>query len=347
MAAIGKRVGTTDEKDQALNKIDDAAHYLMRVISDVLDMAKIEANKMELTPTEYDFNKMLEQVLTIARFQTDEKKQNLTVAVDKNVPEYILGDEYRLAQAITNILTNAIKFTREGGEITLTVSHPAKTRLQITVQDNGVGIPAHKIDKVFDVFERGDGSERYEKSGTGLGLPIAKRVVELMGGRIWVESEPDEGTTITFTVAIEPVSTLEGQAREEINVTDYTHFAGKKILLVEDLDINREIVLAALNDTGLHIDTAKNGRDALDKISADPEKYDLIFMDIQMPVMDGLEATRQIRALPRTRRLPIIALSANVFKDNIEECLSAGMDDHLGKPFDIGIILEKLRTHLV
>jgi len=202
------------------------------------------------------------------------------------------------------------------------------------------------------VFEQAENGRRREYGGTGLGLSISKRIVELMGGKIWIESELGKGAKFAFTIKVQPGRKSGSDTTETAEVIDRDAnkgiLTGKKLLIAEDIEINREILIALLDDTGLKIDCAENGKEALDMIAADPEKYDMVFMDVQMPKMDGLEATRRIRALPpRIReKLPIIAMTANVFKDDIEACISAGMDDHLGKPLDIDKVLEILRKYL-
>ena len=396
MTTIGKKAGNMVEKNRALDKIENASSHLLAIINDVLDMAKIEANKLELSPVEYNFEKMLQKVVSLIKFRVDEKQQTLSVNIDEKIPHYIVGDDQHMVQVITNLLSNAVKFTPEKGKISLDAALIEETddycELRIEVNDNGIGISHDKQEKLFDAFEQAESGTSREYGGTGLGLTITKRIVELMGGRIWVESELDEGATFIFTAKVlrgkEMESNMENNAenykenntenesRENGNSnrngnhkengnfqdnknsegygghngkTDYSDgFSEKMLLLVEDVDINREILVTLLEDTGLIIDCAANGEEALDMVAAAPDKYDIVFMDVQMPKMDGLEATRQIRALPDLRgvELPIIAMTANVFKDDIEKCLAAGMNDHLGKPLEIDMILEKLRIYL-
>jgi signal transduction histidine kinase/ActR/RegA family two-component response regulator len=359
MTAIGKKTQGSVEKNHALNKIGDASSHLLNVINDILDMAKIEADKLELTPVDYNFEKLLRKILTIIHFRADEKQQNLSINVDKNVPPYIFGDEQRIAQVITNLLANAVKFTPEGGEIRLEASWIEETdghcKLRVEVIDNGIGISPEQQKKLFYAFEQAESGTSREYGGTGLGLAISKRIVELMGGSIWIESELGKGAKFIFTV-----KTIRGKRNEDAdeysdaNKSDRSgeasinEFEGKRLLIAEDIEINREILIALLEDSGLIFDCAETGKEALDMIVAAPEKYDIVFMDVQMPQMDGLEATRQVRTLfaHQGKRLPIIAMTANVFKDDITACLAAGMDDHLGKPLDIDRVLEILRKYL-
>ncbi|MDR2577467.1 MAG: response regulator [Chitinispirillales bacterium] len=352
MTAIGKKARDIEQKDRALNKIEDASTHLLGVINDVLDMAKIEADKLELSPTEFNFERMLQKTMTVANFRVDEKRQVMTVSIDNKIPGFIIGDDQRLTQVITNLLSNAVKFTPEGGKIHIEATLAGETaedcELRIEVSDSGIGISPEQRDRLFLPFEQAESGTSRKFGGTGLGLVISKRIVELMGGRIWVESELGTGARFIFTVKVQRGRKEDDNASEcsEIDsAAAYTGaFEGKRMLLAEDIEINREIVMAFLENTGIIIDCAEDGKKALDMIEATPGRYDVVLMDVQMPRMDGLEATRRIRALPAA--LPIIAMTANVFKADIEECLAAGMDDHVGKPLDIEKVLEKLRKYL-
>jgi len=356
MTTIGKSAKDINQKDYALDKIGDASSHLLGVINDVLDMAKIEASKLELASVEYNFEKVLQKTLTIIHFRVDEKRQTLTADVDSNIPRFLVGDDQRLAQVITNLLSNAVKFTPESGNIHLAASLLNETdgncELRIEVADSGIGISPDQQERLFNAFEQAESGTSRKYGGTGLGLAISKRIVELMGGRIWVESELGKGARFIFTI-----KALRGNDRvnDSPGVEDVVEsraasdgeFIGKTLLFAEDVEINREILITLLENTGLVIDCAENGKEAVEKMEAAPEKYDIVFMDIQMPIMDGLEATRRIRKLPMCERgkLPIVAMTANVFKDDIEACLAAGMDDHISKPLDVDKVFEKLRQY--
>ena len=350
MTAIGKKAYGIAEKDIALGKIGDAASHLLGIINDVLDMAKIEADKLELAPVEYDFDDMLQKVTTVVNFRVEEKHQQLIIEIGDSVPHFIVGDDQRLAQVIANLLFNAAKFTPEGGtiglKITLADEIEGICELRIEVADNGIGISPENLKKLFHAFEQAESGTSREYGGTGLGLVISKRIIELMDGEIWVESEYGRGSRFIFTVKVLRGGLLSDSPESDEQGMD--RFEGKKMLLAEDIEINREILIALLDDTDISVDCAENGQEALEMINAAPGKYDIVFMDMQMPKMDGLEATRRIRALPSLRDagLPIIAMTANVFKDDIEACLEAGMDDHLGKPLDIIKVIEKLHKFL-
>jgi len=357
MTAIGKRAAEIERKNYTLDRIEEASTHLLGVINDVLDMSKIEASKLELSPLEYNFEKMLQKVAGIIHFRVAEKLQKLTMNVDENIPRFLVGDDQRLAQVITNLLSNAVKFTPEKGEIRFEASLLGETdglcELRIEVADNGIGISPEQQARLFSAYGQAESGTSRQFGGTGLGLLISKSIIEMMGGKIWIESELGKGARFIFT--IQAPKAEDRRADEEpaeayaaLPPMQKNAFAGKRLLLVEDMEINREIMITLLEDSGLLIDSAENGKDALDMVTAAPDKYDMVFMDVQMPHMDGYEATRRIRALPalQGRKLPIIALTANVFKEDIDACVAAGMDDHLGKPFDLVKVCEKLGIYL-
>jgi len=353
MTLVGKKAKISEERVQALNKIGDASSHLLSVVNDVLDMAKIEADEMELVPVEYNIKHLIEKILSVVQYKADEKQQLLTVSIDDNIPNIIIGDELRLLQIINNILSNAIKFTQDKGEISLNVSlteGSGGNELCVGISDNGIGISDEMQGKLFDAFEQAESGISRVYGGTGLGLSISKKLIDLMGGKIWVESTLGKGTKVTFAIpfVFEQVDTDNNYMHitiDDFEDTDTLNLLkGKHLLVVEDIEINREILIALLDDTGLIIDCAENGKAALDMITTEPDKYDIVFMDLQMPVMDGLEATKHIRALPERKRgkLPIVAMTANVFKDDVEACLAAGMDDHLGKPLEYNKVISTL-----
>jgi len=357
MATVGIRAGNISGKTDALRKIDEASSHLLGVVNDILDMAKIEADKLELKNDDFHFGDMIKRLCIVVRQQADEKNQELSVKIDEGIPAYLTGDGQRLAQIVTNLMANAIKFNREGGRIGLEIKLVQSTEefneLLFIVTDDGIGISAAQQEKLFNPFEQVDSGISRMHGGTGLGLSISKRIVEMMGGRIWVESELGKGSTFLFTVrAGRCYKTDDGFAPHSVKVPEVLSddvLAGKRLLIVEDIKINRHILISLLNDTGLVIDCAENGREAVDMINAAPDKFDVILMDIQMPVMDGLEATRLIRGIrgESKKRLPIIAMTANVFTGDIEDCIKAGMDDHLGKPLEFEKMMLMLRRYLV
>ncbi|MDR0648810.1 MAG: response regulator [Synergistaceae bacterium] len=487
MTAMGKAASDSARKDYCLGKIGDASAHLLGVINDILDMSKIEANKLDLSPVSFDFERMLQKVVGVITFRVDEKRQDFKVRIDRGIPRTLVGDDQRIAQVITNLLSNAVKFTPDGGSIRLDASLTEDDKdscvVQIEVADNGIGISPEQQTRLFRSFEQADNTTTRRFGGTGLGLAISKRIVELMGGRIWIETELGKGSTFAFTVRLrrseeggheeflspglnratmkvlavddDPdvieyfgeimdrfgvncahakngedalahlrddgpydlyfvdwkmpdidgieltrrikaqsdakcvvimISAAEWSAIEDdakaagvdkflskplfpsaiadcINeclgpavqegwsepaeeVADC--FKGYRILLAEDIEINREIALALFEPTGAAFDCAENGKEAVRMFSDSPGKYDLILMDVQMPEMDGYEATRLIRALdiPEAMEIPIVAMTANVFRADVDRCIECGMNDHLGKPINFDEAVRKMRKYL-
>jgi len=375
MVTIGRSVSDVERKDYCLSKIGDASNHLLGIINDILDMSKIEANKFSLSPVEFIFEKMLQRVVNVINFRIDEKAQKLSVNIDKDIPKRLIGDDQRLAQVLTNLLGNAIKFTPEKGSITINARFVKEEddvcTIQIGVSDTGIGISPEQQARLFQSFEQAESNTTRKYGGTGLGLAISKNIVEMMGGEIWINSEVGKGSTFTFTVKMkraaeitdESVNTNKQQA-EKIGANTGV-FAGRRLLLVEDVEINREIVQSLLEPTQLQIDCAENGAEAVRIFTENPDKYDIIFMDVQMPEMDGYDATRRIRAFEKQRNsntesaketpkqlsgqpkgVPIIAMTANVFHEDIQKCAESGMDSHLGKPIDINEVMSKLHAYL-
>ena len=487
MTAIGKNTTDVQRKNYTFSKIDDASKHLLGVINNILDMSKIEAGKFELSPTEFIFEKMLQRVINIINFRAVTKKQQLMVHIDSRIPIYLICDDQRLAQVITNLLGNAVKFTPEDGSISLMVRFISEAdnlcSMQVEVRDTGIGIRPDQQAILFFPFQQADSNIARNFGGSGLGLSISQNIIHMMGGNLWVESEQGKGTSFFFTfkalrgtnkrnirnsTMIEKLKSLhilvidddqeilayfkntmrgyglncdvaingeQGLAIAEENVMYNAYFLDWKlqdmdslvlagilkamysnvnskiimlldaewnelednmknagidyflpkplfpsailsilsdsddnelykpedananiegafrdhhIMLVEDLEINREIIVTLLEPTNISIDNATNGAEAIQLFKTNPNKYDLILMDIQMPIIDGYEATRQIRALdcPQSAEIPILAMTANVFNEDIEKCLNAGMNDHLGKPLNFDEMLEKLRQYL-
>ncbi|MDR1659556.1 MAG: response regulator [Desulfovibrio sp.] len=350
MTTLAENSSDAARRDYCLKKIKEASSHLLGVINDILDISKIEANKLELSCTDFDFNTMLEKAITVSDFRMQEKHLNFTVRVSEDMPRALYGDDQRLAQVVANLLGNAAKFTPECGEIELDARLAGEENglyvLQISVRDSGIGISEEQQGRLFRSFEQADNSTTRRFGGTGLGLAISKRIVEMMDGRIWIESEPGKGATFAFTVKIKGGALSEETAQSATEETD--NFEGFHLLLVEDVEINREIVISLLEPTRLAIDCATDGVEAVAMFSGNPERYDLIFMDVQMPRMDGYEATRHIRALdaPRSGTIPIIAMTANVFREDIEKCLESGMNGHIGKPLEFKAVLTQMRRYL-
>jgi signal transduction histidine kinase/CheY-like chemotaxis protein len=360
MTAIARSAAEEDRRKYALDKVEEASSHLLGIINDVLDMSKIEANKFDLSNVEFEIRSLLQKTVSFVRFNMDAKRHKFTMRVDDEVPVFIKGDDQRLAQVLTNLLSNAVKFTPEDGEIGLYVSlirtEHKVCELRFEVRDSGIGVSPENQKKIFRMFEQAESGTTRKFGGTGLGLSISRHIIELMGGNIHVESEAGKGSRFIFTVKMPAVNKdVSAYVHKEKNKTAGSdaieEFKGKKLLLAEDIEINREILISLLEGTGLVIDIAENGNEALDKYKNDPGSYDLIFMDMQMPGMDGIEATKQIREFEKNevvfnKRVPIIAMTANVFKEDIESCIAAGMNDHIGKPLDVNTVHEKLRKFL-
>ncbi|MCL1808398.1 MAG: ATP-binding protein [Clostridiales bacterium] len=359
MTSIGKSAPDLARKDTAFAKVESASSHLLGVINDILDMSKIEAGKFELSLEEFSFEQMLQKVINVSSFRIEEKRQKFTVYIDRAIPKNLIGDDQRIAQVITNLLSNASKFTPEEKSIHLdahlTSEENGACTLEISVKDTGIGISADQQSRLFSSFEQADNDISRKFGGTGLGLAISKRIVELMGGDIWIESKLGAGAKFVFTIKVqrgsEPAPTLHSDLSRSENPhpDELPSFAGRRLLLAEDIDINQEIMLALLEPTHLDIECAKDGAEALSIFSAEPERFDLVFMDVQMPVLDGLEATRRIRSLDsaHAKSVPIIALTANVFREDIEKCIEAGMNGHIGKPLDLDEVMGDLKLYLL
>jgi signal transduction histidine kinase/CheY-like chemotaxis protein len=367
MTAIAKKTNDPDKTNECLDKIEGASIHLLGVINDTLDMSKIEADKFELSPVSFSFEKMIKSVIDVVQFPLKDKKQELFTEIDPKIPPVLFGDDKRLSQIIINILGNAVKFTPAGGTITLKVSlldqDAAGCAVQVDITDTGIGISAEQQEKLFDPFQQAENNTSRRFGGTGLGLAITKRIVKMMNGRIWIDSAPGQGSTFSFIVNIlTPGKDVRSEAAAPPSSSgaaaeagELQTFEGRRILIAEDVDINREIAVALLEGSLAEIEFARNGQEAVEKDCASGSAYDLIFMDVQMPEMDGYEATRRIRAIEKERQatertpqkpIPIVAMTANVFKEDIDACLEAGMDGHIGKPIDLDELMGKLRLYL-
>jgi len=352
MAAIGKSSHDTDKKDQSFQIIEDASAQLLRMINDILDMSKMESDEFELSQNKFCLEEMLSHACSTIKLLAEEKKQTFTIDIDENIPVNIISDEQRLSQVVVNLLSNAVKFTPEHGSLSLSArmidEKDGYCGIRFNISDTGIGIPVEHQERLFLPFEQVDGGNTRKFGGVGLGLPISKNIVNRMGGKIWVESELGKGSSFIFEINTR-IGDGEGDD-SDLSKKDGSGdriFSDKKILIAEDVDINREIISALLDDTGIEIRFAGNGVEVVEMFSSDPGLYDLILMDIQMPLMDGYEATRRIRAsgFAEAGNIPIIAMTANTLREEVEECLSAGMNSHLGKPVDIDDVIATLKYY--
>jgi signal transduction histidine kinase/CheY-like chemotaxis protein len=353
MTSIARSEKSVERKDYCLGKIHDASVYLLGVINDILDMSKIEAGKFEISRAKFDFRKMIQRTVSVINFRALEKNQSLDTRVGENIPNTLIGDDIRISQVISNLLSNAVKFTPANGSINLDARLVKQEgdvcTLQIEVADTGIGISPEQQSKLFMPFAQADNSISRKYGGTGLGLAISKRIIEMMDGVLWVESELNNGSKFYFTFDAETAAEDDaGASGSEDEAELQNVFEGARILLAEDVELNREIIITVLEQAKVEVECAENGEEALKLFSEAPGRYDMIFMDVQMPVMDGYEATRRIRAhnAPEAKRIPIIAMTANIFKEDIERCIASGMNGHIGKPLDFDKVFDKLREHL-
>ncbi|MDR0855215.1 MAG: response regulator [Christensenellaceae bacterium] len=499
MTQIAKSSKDITRKEYCLDKIQEASLHLLNIINDILDISKIEADKIELSNAPFSLENLLQKVADLSQIKADIKHQTLIVNFDDKCPAHLIGDEQRISQVVTNLLSNAVKFTTQNGVVKLLVSLVSKQkegdrcRIKFEIEDSGIGMSQDQIGKLFQAFAQADTSISRRFGGAGLGLTISQHLAQIMNGSITVESQLGVGSRFTFecelqedlqyskdkaqkvcdlskvkilavddsedvrlyfedrgdklgfncitadsgeqaleiieqeessrpfdlifldwrmpgmsgvelarqiynkygsNITIIMISAYEwGEIAEEAKaagitdflpkplftsslidciaqhfspeaaaveeleisekiVTEYSDncFAGKRVLLAEDIEINREIAASLLADTGIEIDNAENGVLCYDMFLMNPDKYDLILMDIHMPYRDGYMTTKMLRAIksiPKAKTIPIIAMTANVFKEDVDRCLAAGMNDHIGKPIDVGELLYKLKKYLL
>ncbi len=345
MTAIALQQGQSQERIlDCLQKIQSSSDYLLGLINDILDMSKIESGKMKLDPVSFHIYEMLGTIKELVTTQAAAKEIEFVQDIQLSHGTF-LADKMRISQVLINLLGNAVKFTPEKGRITLEVkeegpveeSVPAGKAERVTVafavRDNGIGIAKEDQDRVFRSFEQASGRNPSKQQGTGLGLSISSRLVQMMGSNIRLESEPGEGSTFYFRIPLQLGEDTEEEVQEES-----FFFDGYRILVVEDNEINAEIAQCLLEERNFTVDCVHDGRQAVERIrTTEPGTYDVILMDILMPVMDGLEATRRIRSMEREdcRSIPIVAMSANAFDDDLKKSVECGMNGHLSKPVEV------------
>lgn len=323
-----------DRQRDYVSKMHYSARALLGIINDILDFSKIEAGRLELENTDFNLQTTLANLDSLIGHLAREKNLEFEFHVDSNIPKYLFGDSNRLRQVLLNLAGNAVKFTKVGSVkilVTMRRKRKDKVELQFCVSDTGIGLSTEQIDHLFQPFTQADSSTSRKFGGTGLGLAICKRLVEMMDGDIWVESKPDKGSDFKFTAKF-GIGKESGETKADSDAFPNAHLnlVNKYILLVEDNPFNQQVAKELLENIGVKVTVANNGQEALQELAKRP--YDIVLMDVQMPVMDGYEATRNIRATPDISTQCVIAMTANAMPEDRQRCLSAGMDDFITKP---------------
>ncbi len=355
---LAQRENTTlDEVHDFLNKIESSSQHLLALINDVLEMSRIESGKMELEPIDTNLKTTLDEVRDM--FATQMQGKDITFTVDTSGVKnpYVLCDKNRLNRVLLNLLSNAYKFTPKGGKISVTltqinevpkdkVDENSVGEYELRVKDSGIGMTPEFAAKVFEAFEREKNTTVSGIQGTGLGMAITKSIVDMMGGDIKVITAPKQGTEFVINVSFKLTATHIEETDESTSEGQELNFEGMRLLLVDDIEVNREIAVMILEMAGFVVDTAENGKEAVEKVAASKAgDYAAVLMDIQMPVMNGYEAARAIRELDDKdiAKVPIIAMTANAFSEDVQAARDAGMNDHIAKPLDVPKMMETLK----
>ena len=328
-----------------VEKSNIAATNLLRILNDILDFSKMDAGKMELSNSHFQLKNVIANTRQLISVAIKDKNIKTKIILDKDVPKAYYADSIRLGQVLTNLTSNAVKFSKSEGTITLNISllkeDSKYAYIQFSVSDEGIGISQENQQKLFQSFSQAESSTQRRFGGTGLGLAISKKIVDLMDGEIWVESEIDEGSTFSFYIKMQKSN--KNAILENNNDTQKAiqlaveKLNGTNVLLVEDNELNQELAVDLLTNSGLNVSVANNGKEAIEVMET--QEFDIVLMDVQMPVMDGYEATKILRKEERFKNIPIIALSANVMQDDVEKVKLFGMNDHIGKPINVTTLL--------
>ncbi len=352
--ALAKRhLNETEKLKNDLDKIDDSSRHMMALIDDLLEMSKIEYGRLELRSESCNLKDELETIVDMFKVQTEEK--NITIEKIFEMPDNeVYVDTLRFRRVMSNLLSNAVKFTQPNGIIKLSasqkkVSESGYARFEFKVTDNGVGMSEDFMRRMYEAFEREETSTQTGYIGTGLGLTISKRLLDIMGGSISVKSQKGKGSTFKVDLPLKLSKHIDKKS-SVMEQSEYKAIGTHRILLVEDIEVNRMLAETILTESGFLVESVPDGCDAVDAVKNKPPcYYDLVLMDIQMPVMNGYEATRAIRSLGRedTNRLPIIALSANAREQDKQMSMESGMDSHVAKPFDIAHLIATINDHII
>lgn len=358
MSAIAREhINDTERVLDCMDKIENSGHHLLELINNILDLSAIESGKLVLAQEEFSLRDFIDNLVSIVKPLADKRGHILSVEVG-DIRDEVIGDSTKLRQLLLNILSNAVKYTPNGGQICFTAVELEPERQDVcrylfTITDNGIGMSEEFIDRIFDPFVRADERRVGGVQGTGLGMAIAINIAHMMNGDIKVSSEEGRGSVFEVAVCLRQGSGVSRPAqhssvlREKVKMSDYD-FCGKRVLLAEDLPFNAEIAGEFLSEAGLCVEYAVNGEEAVGKFGKSPvDYYDIVFMDIQMPVMDGYEAAQRIRALerPDSKKIPIVAMTANAFPEDIKTAINCGMNGHVAKPIDIQSLCAELVRH--
>ncbi|MBO6536056.1 MAG: response regulator [Balneolaceae bacterium] len=341
MSRLLKQTDINNEQAKYLNAISSSSSNLIVLINDILDLSKIESGKLELEQLGFSLSDLLDSLFYAQKLLADQKGIEFHYTVDSEIPNALFGDPYRLNQILTNLINNAIKFTPKGRvELSVKLVNAKKKTniIEFSVKDTGIGISRENLNSIFDAFSQADTSITRKFGGTGLGLAITRHLVSIMDGELDVQSTAGVGTVFKVRLPLKKADKIEVKVEEKLE-SDLLDLEGLSLLIVEDNRINRLLAFTLLDKWGVNYDWSENGKDAIEKLAN--KKFDIILMDMQMPVMDGLEATRYIRNELHLD-IPIIALTANAFKDDADKCLQSGMNDVITKPFEPSILYNKI-----